>query len=52
MFPVDPNAPGGPERSEYLRRGYVDRVPLNEQFPTLNGRRQAKPRPAPSARAV
>jgi hypothetical protein len=23
-FPLDPNAPGGPERSEYVRRSYAD----------------------------
>ena len=22
-FPADPNAPGGPRRSEYVRRGYA-----------------------------
>jgi hypothetical protein len=52
MFPVDPNAPSGPERSEYVRRGYLDRAPVHERFRTPNVRRQDKPRPAGYRRAA
>jgi hypothetical protein len=34
MFPTDPNAPGGPERAEYLRRNHLDRTPPRARFPT------------------
>lgn len=40
MFPVDPNAPGGPERSEYLRHAHLDSAPLRKRFPTPHVRRQ------------
>ena len=26
MFPTDPNSPGGPDRSEYARRGHTGRI--------------------------
>jgi hypothetical protein len=52
MFPVDPNAPGGPERSEYVRRGYLDRAPLHERCRTPNVRRQERPRSAGYRRAA
>jgi hypothetical protein len=39
-FPLDPNAPGGPERSEYVRRSYADgadvTVRLAESVPALD----------------
>jgi hypothetical protein len=35
MFPIDPNAPGGPDRSESLRRSYLDHTFERERRPTL-----------------
>jgi hypothetical protein len=35
MFPIDPNAPGGPDRSDFLRHSYPDHTPVHERFPTL-----------------
>lgn len=34
MFPIDPNAPGGPDRSESLRRSYLDHTLVRERLPT------------------
>jgi hypothetical protein len=34
-FPIDPNSPGGPDRSEYLRRHYADHPPLRDRLATL-----------------
>jgi hypothetical protein len=39
MFPIDPNAPGGPDRSESLRHSYPDHALPSE--PTA--RRQVRP---------
>lgn len=33
MFPIDPNAPGGSDRSESLRRSYFDHTVLSGQSP-------------------
>jgi hypothetical protein len=52
MFPADPNAPRGPERSEYVRRGYVDRASARERFATLDVRRQEEARSAGVRRAA
>ena len=35
MFPIDPNAPGGPDRSDSLRRNYLDHTPVRARLPTL-----------------
>jgi hypothetical protein len=43
MFPTDPNAPGGPNRSESLRRHYARRGRLRR---TLRLRSFAQPRTA------
>src|SRR5215218_5440576 len=51
MFPIDPSAPGGPERSEYVRRGHLHRALLHERSPTPNVRRQEEPRSAGHRRA-
>jgi hypothetical protein len=32
MFPVDPNAPGGPDRSRSLQRSYLDQTPVRERL--------------------
>jgi hypothetical protein len=52
MFPVDPNAPRGPARSEYVRRGYLDRATAHERFPTPDVRRHDEPRSADARRAA
>jgi len=36
MFPTDPNAPGGPDRSESLRRHYAQRGRLRRGFRLLS----------------
>ena len=33
MFPIDPNAPDGPERSEYLRRNHPAGIPSRPPGP-------------------
>ena len=43
MFPIDPNAPGGPDRSDSLRRSYLDQTLVPERFPTFTFS-QANPR--------
>jgi hypothetical protein len=35
MFPIDPDAPGGPDRSESVRRSYVDHTLVRGRLPTL-----------------
>jgi hypothetical protein len=35
MFPIDPNAPGGPDRSDSLQRSYLDHTPVRARLPTL-----------------
>jgi hypothetical protein len=35
MFPIDPDAPGGPDRSESVRRSYLDHNPVGGRLPTL-----------------
>jgi hypothetical protein len=35
MFPNDPNAPGGPDRSLSLRRSYLDHTLVRERLPTF-----------------
>jgi hypothetical protein len=35
MFPIDPNAPGGPDRSDSLRRSYLDHTLVRERVPTF-----------------
>jgi hypothetical protein len=35
MFPIDPNAPSGPDRSESLRRSHLDHTLVREHLPTL-----------------
>ena len=34
-FPIDPNAPGGPDRSAYLARHHLARTPVRARLPTL-----------------
>jgi hypothetical protein len=34
-FPIDPNAPGGPDRSAYLARHHLARPPVRARLPTL-----------------
>ena len=46
MFPTDPNAPGGPDRSESLRRHYARRGRLHRGLRLLS---LAEPRSLPSA---
>ena len=43
MFPIDPNTPGGSDRSESLRRSYFDHTLVCERLPTLTSS-QANPR--------
>jgi hypothetical protein len=43
MFPIDPNAPGGSDRSKSLRRNYFDHTLVRERLPTLTFS-QADPR--------
>ena len=43
MFPIDPNTPGGPDRSEALRRSYFGHTLVRERLPTLTFS-QANPR--------
>jgi hypothetical protein len=45
MFPTDPNAPGGPDRSESLRRDYARRGRLHRTLRLLS---LAEPRPQPA----
>jgi hypothetical protein len=40
MFPTDPNAPGGPDRSDSLRRNYLDHTPVRARVPTLTTSQQ------------
>jgi hypothetical protein len=35
MFPIDPNAPGGPDRSDSLQRSCLDHTPVRARLPTL-----------------
>jgi hypothetical protein len=35
MFPIDPNAPGGSDRSLSLRRSYLDHTLVRERLPTF-----------------
>jgi hypothetical protein len=35
MFPIDPNAPGGPDRSDSLRHSYREHTVVYERLPTL-----------------
>jgi len=35
MFPIDPNVPGGRDRSESLRRSYLDHPLVRERLTTL-----------------
>jgi hypothetical protein len=35
MFPIDPNAPGGPDRSDSLRRSYLDHTLVREHLSTF-----------------
>jgi hypothetical protein len=44
MFPTDPNAPGGPDRSEAVRQGYARRGRLRRSLRLLS---LAGPRPLP-----
>jgi hypothetical protein len=46
MFPTDPNAPGGPDRSESVRRHYARRGRLRRTLRLLS---LAEPRPLPPA---
>ena len=46
MFPTDPNAPGGPDRSESLRRHYAHRGRLRRSLRRLS---LAPPRTPPPA---
>jgi hypothetical protein len=43
MFPIDPNAPGGPDRSDFLRHSYPEHTVACERLPTLTFS-QANPR--------
>jgi hypothetical protein len=43
MFPIDPNAPGGPDRSDCLRHSYPEHTVVCERLPTLTFS-QANPR--------
>jgi hypothetical protein len=43
MFPTDPNAPGGPDRSEYLQRDHAGRGRFRRALRQLT---LAEPRPA------
>jgi len=45
MFPIDPNAPGGPDRSDSLRRSYLDHKLVRERLPKFTFS-QANPRAA------
>jgi len=42
MFPNDPGAPDGPDRSEYVRRTYADRSRFRRRLTQLT---LAEPRP-------
>jgi hypothetical protein len=42
MFPTDPNAPGGPDRSESIRQDYARRGRLRRRLLSLT-----EPRPLP-----
>ena len=44
MFPIDPNAPGGPDRSDSLQRSYLDHTPGSARVPTLNFSQRNGPR--------
>jgi hypothetical protein len=44
MFPTDPNAPGGPGRSEAVRQGHARRGRLRRRLRLLS---LAEPRPLP-----
>jgi NAD(P)H-dependent flavin oxidoreductase YrpB (nitropropane dioxygenase family) len=52
-FPIDPNGPGGPDRSEYLARHHPARTPVREHLPPLrlaqggSGAMTASLRPTP-----
>ena len=35
MFPIDPNSPGGPDRSDSLQRSYLDHTPVLARLSTL-----------------
>jgi hypothetical protein len=48
MFPIDPNAPGGPARSDSLRRSYVDHTLVRERLPT----RRAEPLPRAAVNGI
>jgi hypothetical protein len=43
MFPTDPNAPGGPDRSEYLQSAHAGRSRVRRALRRLT---LAEPRPA------
>jgi hypothetical protein len=35
MFPIDPNSPSAPDRSEYIRRAYPSRAAARDGFATF-----------------
>lgn len=41
MFPTDPNSPGGPDRSEYARRGHTGRIGHRLRLLSLKRTRRA-----------
>jgi len=56
MFPTDPNAPGGPGRSEYLWRDHLGRTPVPgrvARIPLREGRPTSRvPRPVDAGLAL
>jgi hypothetical protein len=44
MFPIDPNAPGGPDRSDSLRLSYLDHTRVRKRLPTLTFSQANPPR--------
>jgi hypothetical protein len=49
-FPTDPNAPGGPRRSDYLRRAHAERISARDRFATITLARNDPPGAPPIAR--
>jgi hypothetical protein len=49
MFPTDPNAPGGPDRSDSLRRSYLDHALVRERLPKFSF---SQANPPPVSRSV
>jgi hypothetical protein len=44
MFPIDPNAPGGPDRSDSLRHSCREHTVVCERFPTFTFSQANPPR--------